>query len=347
MSLEERIDRVMLRRNPDKDSRLARVAIESLHSEASSIARYVKLAMMPVDSEYTEKSITAGNNVVAHLRRGLKNVSFKFQGSVVANTHIKGASDIDLLVLCENFFTYNSREVVESINKGCYNSSEEYNKLKRVISTPNYEGDIIQEMRLLRCSCEKIMRGVYDICDSKNSKAIKVTNKNLRRDVDVVVGSWYDDVTSILRDKSYPWRGVKIYNKQKNIRESVDYPFQCIELMNQRDRLTNGRLKQMVRFLKTIKEDATTKIDLSSFCIYAICYSLPIKSYITANYLELVNILTFYIYGLVTNKNEMNNLMSVDGREKVITSKAISEGVDKLYNELLEVFSELKRGFLI
>ena len=347
MSFQDRIDRVMQRRNPDRDAGLTKVAMESLQTEASDIARYVKLSMMAVDAVYTQKSINAGKNVMEHLKRELDNVSFEFQGSVVSNTHIKGGSDIDLLVLCEKFFTWDRLGVVESLDNGYYNNQVQHDRLQRALSTPKYEGDIIRDMGLLRSDCERIMRGKYDICDSRNSKAIKVTNQNLRRNVDVVIGSWFDDVTSIMNDKSYPWRGVMIYNKQRNARENADYPFQCIELMERRDRQTNGRLKKMIRFLKTLKEDSDKRIDFSSFGIYAICYSLPIESYANSTYLDLVAVLTNRLYSIVSNESERSKLKSVDGRETVFTSNAIRDGATALYNELFGIYSELRKGLLL
>lgn len=347
MSFQNRIDRAMQRRNPDQDVGLAKVAMESLQAEASDIARYVKLAMMAVDAKYTNKSISAGKQVVEHLEKDLDNVSFAFQGSVVSNTHIKGASDIDLLVLCEKFFTLDRDGVIEALEKRSYSSQVQCDRLQRSLFMPEYEGNVIKDMNLLRGNCERIMRSKYNICDSRNSKAIKVTNQNLRRDVDVVIGSWYDDATSIMNEKSYPWRGVMIYNKQRNVRENVDYPFQCIELMERRDRQTNGQLKRMIRFLKTLKEDSDKKICFSSFCIYAICYSLPVELYVRSTYLGLVGVLTNHFYRIVANENERNKLKSVDGRESVFTSDAIRNGAVALYNELFDVYSKLRKGQLL
>lgn len=347
MSFQDRIDRVMQRRNPDWDVGVTKAAMESLQMEASDIARYVKLAMMAVDERYTGKCISAGRNVVEHLEKGLDNVSFAFQGSVVSNTHIKGASDIDLLVLCEKFFTWDRKGVVEALGKCCYSGRVQYDRLQRSLSTPKYEGDATKDMSLLRADCERIMRCKYDICDSRNSKAIKVTNQNLRRDVDVVIGSWYDDATSIMNGKSRPYRGVMIYNKTRNARENADYPFKCIELMERRDSQTDGRLKEMIRFLKTLKEDSDKKIDFSSFGIYAICYSLPVEVYAHSTCFGLVDVLTKHFYNLVANEGEGNRLKSVDGREIVFTNDAIRSGAAALYNELFGIYSELRKGRLL
>ena len=74
---------------------------ESIYDK--DVVKYVMRAMKAVDEEYTKRTKAAGEAVKQHLRGSLINVSYAYQGSVMTDTHIKGASDIDLLVLCEKF----------------------------------------------------------------------------------------------------------------------------------------------------------------------------------------------------------------------------------------------------
>ena len=69
------------------------------------------------------------------------------------------------------------------------------------------------------------------------------------------------------------YRGVAIYNKKTNSTEPSSCPFLAIENINNRSAVTNGRLKQMIRFLKNVRSDSDVKIELTSFEINAICYS--------------------------------------------------------------------------
>jgi hypothetical protein len=65
--------------------------------------KYTLGAMQEVDPDYTRVSNEEGERVAAALRAGLSTAGryadFRRQGSVPANTHIRGASDVDLLVL--------------------------------------------------------------------------------------------------------------------------------------------------------------------------------------------------------------------------------------------------------
>lgn len=74
-----------------------------LQSTDRDVVQYVKKAMCAVDENYTRKTKEAGEAAKNHLKGELCNVSFEYQGSVMTDTHIRGASDIDLLVLCDKF----------------------------------------------------------------------------------------------------------------------------------------------------------------------------------------------------------------------------------------------------
>lgn len=70
----------------------------------SDVLTYIRIAMKGVEPEYTQKSKDAGERVKEHLSKELRDVTFKYQGSVMTDTHIKGYSDIDLLTICEKFY---------------------------------------------------------------------------------------------------------------------------------------------------------------------------------------------------------------------------------------------------
>ena len=60
----------------------------------SDILKYVRYAMKGVEPEYTQKSRLAGERVQNHLKDNLSDVVYKYQGSVMTNTHIKGTSNM-------------------------------------------------------------------------------------------------------------------------------------------------------------------------------------------------------------------------------------------------------------
>jgi hypothetical protein len=53
---------------------------------------------------------------------------------------------------------------------------------------------------------EKILSETYEICETTKAKSIKIKNKNLNREVDIVISNWHDDVSSIINVTAQSWR---------------------------------------------------------------------------------------------------------------------------------------------
>jgi len=99
----------------------------------SDVVEYVRFAMNGVDPAYTQKTKDAGENVKTHLTNGgLSDASFRYQGSVMTNTHIKGYSDIDLLTISEKFYQYDFWDVRSLLNDSINNGSMIQAKLKKL-----------------------------------------------------------------------------------------------------------------------------------------------------------------------------------------------------------------------
>lgn len=305
----------------------------------SDILVYIRTAMKGVPYEYTQRSIEAGEKVKGHLKKELTDVTYKYQGSVMTNTHIKGASDIDLLVICDKFYHWDWIEVGQILNnparKQNYYSSQ-VSKLERETNMSKYQGDSIQDLRNNRLISEKVLLSTYQICDILKPKAIKIKNLSLNREVDTVIANWYDSISSIINDKGNN-RGIQVYNKSTNSRGQVGFPFLSIFKINERSSSTNGRLKKMIRFLKNIKEDSDNNIKLNSFEINAICYDIQPSTYINLNFYELVSIIYKQLKSIVTNELHANRIVSVDGTETIFKNKP--EKIDNLRLILVEVES--------
>ena len=84
--------------------------------------KYAIGAMQAVDAEYTKKSYEEGNRVRDRLGEGLSTAGipalFDYQGSVPLDVHVRGNSDIDLLVLHDGFVT------VEAAVQAAYSYSD-------------------------------------------------------------------------------------------------------------------------------------------------------------------------------------------------------------------------------
>ncbi len=336
---------VQNRLNPDRELLIERKMFSDLSDASTDILKYIKLAMRGVEPEYTQKSKEAGERVKEHLAP-LSNVIFKYQGSVMTNTHIKGSSDIDLLTICDKFYSWD-RAGIESvlnsyIEKANY-STNAINKLeKEVQNFSPYLGTPTDDLRQIRLDSENILQQKYIQCDISNGKAIKIRNLSLKRDVDIVTASWYDNVNSVINDKDADFRGIQVYDKNRNERCPVDYPFLSIKRINERGNQTNDRLKKMIRFLKNIKADSNQNIDLSSFDINAICYDIDISKYIDKSYYELVYTIYLQLDSICKNKTHSDRIVSVDGKEFIFRNNENKLlNLRKLMTELTTIFVDL------
>lgn len=321
MDYSQKLRQINNRYNPDSSVLVEQRMFSGESAYDKDVARYVMRAMKAVDDEYTRRTKAAGESVKQHLRESLTNVSYEYQGSVMTDTHIKGASDIDLLVLCEKFVGTDIYKVKEELSNTWKYNSVQIDRLHRFDNSfSKYEGNSSQDMAFLRNQIERIMSCTYTICDISKPKAVKITNQNLHRDVDIVTSSWFQSLEYVLDGMPEDKRGIKIYNKSTGLSEGPDYPFLSISRINKRSADTNGRLKRMIRFLKNVRTDSDKTIPLTSFEINAICYSIPIQDYAQKEYKELVNILWHTMYQL-WHDGKQDGLKSVVGNEYVFKDK--------------------------
>ena len=95
----------------------------------------------------------------------------------------------------------------------------------------------------------------------------------------------------------------------------------------------------MIRFLKNVRTDADANIELTSFEINAICYSIPTERYSSMYYLDMVYLLWNYMYNLLNDEQRLLQLKSVDGTEYVFQKKRdrIAE-LRKLEDEVWRIY---------
>lgn len=342
MDYSQKLIQINNRYNPDSsESVKQRMSIgDSVYDK--DVARYVMRAMKAVDEEYTKRTKAAGEAVKQHLKESLTNVSYEYQGSVMTDTHIRGASDIDLLVLCEKFVGTDILKVREELAKTWKYNSYQLDRLCRFDNSfSQYEGNSSLDMAFLRTQIENIMSRTYTICDISKPKAVKITNQNFHRDVDIVTSSWFQSLDYVLDGMPDNKRGIKIYNKSTRDSEGPDYPFLSISRINQRSSDTNGRLKKMIRFLKNVRTDSEKNIPLTSFEINAICYSIPVQDYAEKEYKELVHILWSTMFHL-WNDGKQDELKSVVGDEYIFKDKPEKlEALKMLEDEVYKINKDL------
>ena len=309
---------------------------------------FISKAMKSVGPDYTSISIEAGSMVKMHLKTMLANVDYEYQGSVMTNTHIKGRSDIDLVCISNKFYYYDRPEVNRYLNNEALRNQLEVSviqKFERTRDTPAYAGDALDDLHVIRTGGEAVLGKKYIICDISHAKAVKITNQNLHRDVDIVTAAWYDDVISIARGGG-DYRGIQVYNKDRYSLEDADYPFLSIARINERGVLTSQRSKKMVRFLKNVRHFSDQDIKLNSFDINAICYDITASLYMLENERGLVRVLYDQVDKLCTSTIYADRLMSVDGHSFIFWAQSDREdklaNLQKLRKELYQILVDIK-----
>lgn len=330
------IQKISDRYNPSKELLVERRMFSDIGDYDKDVVKYVRLAMNEVDESYTRRVLDAGNAVKTRLSNRQNDVTYRFQGSVMTQTHIRAASDIDLLTICEKFYNSEIGKVRAEQNLNHKYTYSQLQSLRRYSDDfSSYKGNSLQDLRDLRFEDETILQSRYTHCDVTKPKSIKVHPVEYNIDVDVVIAAWFDSFEYVLHEKDETYRGIGIYNKEKDTRESPSLPFLSIKRINERSSSTAGRLKRMIRFLKNVKEDASQEINLTSFEINAICYDIPVDTYSNAHYIDLVRILWYKLWTLSNDVNVAMQIPSVDGTEKVFVKNP------QRYNELTKLRSEV------
>ena len=219
--------------------------------------RYALGAMQAVGDRYTQISIDTAERVGKQLIANLPiSVSFRLQGSVPLDVHIRGVSDVDLLTLDNRFLTYNRF----GSRANTYSST-----------TLTSLGALLE----LRREAERVLKAAYPAAkvDCSGGKCIALSGGSLARPVDVVPSHWDDNAAyqSSLQEHD---RGVTILNKA--VPETLgNLPFLHIKRVHDRDTLALGGLKKAIRLTKSVKNDAeneSSAAKLPSFDIAALLY---------------------------------------------------------------------------
>lgn len=317
--------------------------LRGLGSPDLKILEYVKRSMQGVEPRYTERTIEAGDKIKEHLKKNNPNLDYKYQGSVMCNTHIKGYSDIDLVQITNSFYTHESKIKFNEKYSSDYSLTftQKQNLLNVINGTP-FQGDANTDLRNVRINAENVLLNVYNNVDVSKGKSIEVNPTNPNRMVDVVTASWYESVNSAL-NKDAELKGIQVYDKLKNTRLSVDFPFLKIRLLNEKDKTVNGRLKKMIRFLKTIKADSESDLKgISSFDISSICYNIPMLAYYDKPYFELVIVLYSEFKRIIQDENYRNSIMSIDNTEPIFKGKDDKVRLLRLiFIELTSIYEDL------
>lgn len=299
--------------------------------------RYALGAMQEVGPDYTRISIETAERVGKQLSEKLTaagfTVEFRLQGSVPLNVHVRGVSDVDLLNLEADFYTY--RVTGLKARLGHYTS-------------PTTDTSIGRLTRL-RKAAEKVLIDAYPAAnvDTSGGKAIAISGGSLARPVDVVPSHWHDtdEYQSSGNERD---RGVTILNKK--IPETVDnLPFLHIGRVHDRDQNdAQGGLKKAIRLAKNVKNDAIEdgkSIDLPSFDIAAIMYhanQAVLRTHIYYELAVLAETQRFLDY-LWQNKDVARTLYVPDGSRRIFDKEDKFGGLLTLSSEMDDLARHVAR----
>ncbi|THF34441.1 hypothetical protein E5170_09250 [Pseudomonas atacamensis] len=291
-------------------------------------------AMQEVDPTYTRISLETAERVRNQLEKRLSpNVQFELQGSVPLNVHIRGVSDVDLLVLDTSFFIYDTN--------GIQSRAGHY--------TPAAPGRTsVSVLSALRSDVDRALRAAFPAAtvDFKSPKAVKIYGASLARPVDVVPSHWYDTAAYQSSGQKHD-RAITILDAQKMT--TIDnWPFLHIKKITDRCDATYGGLRKSIRLCKNIKaelEAEGTKINLSSFDLASIMYHANTTN-LTAGLVYELAILAEaqrYLDHLWMNKDEARRLRVPDGSRAIFDAENKFDGlgaVSKAMDDLLRAVAQ-------
>ncbi|MBI6814999.1 hypothetical protein YA0032_28375 [Pseudomonas amygdali] len=314
-----------------------RYGLESFESiQEPDGVKYAVGAMAPVEKRYTEISIAEGERVANSLSKSLLNesvtVEYKLQGSVGLDVHIKGYSDVDMLVLIADTITVQS----PSVNPFAYVDATDTRPKAEIISDLRYRSE-----RILCNNFPKVN------VNTEGGKSIALEGGSLARKIDIVPAFWFhslDYQTHLLEHL----KGVKIFNKL-DLQFITNYPFLNRKLINDADQQCGGNLKRIVRLMKNLQADATgdtaeSIVKLNSFDILSIAYDmrhlLNTSSY---HQLTLVDTLADRLQYLIINKGWRDNMETPDSTRKVFNDEDKLVGLASLFNECYRLAVDLAK----
>lgn len=305
---------------------------ESYQKRGTKIAStYALGAMQEVDPDYTAKSYEEGDRVRNQLEKALAGeipVEFDYQGSVPLNIHIRGISDIDLLIV---------RTVVVVIDTNGPKANSHYSPW-----TGGTEESLLSQ---LRTRAEEILMTAFPQAnvDVTGSKAITISGGSLRREVDVIPSIWYDSAEyqqSLLKKD----RGIFIYLKKENDL-TLNYPFLHMHQIQSKDDVTLGNTKKIIRLLKTLVADYQEgmAIELSSYDIASLVWHFENTPLLIQNWneLALLWVTKTNLDSMISNENRTKNLITPDGTRKIIDKEAKFVSLIKLRNEVNDLVAEV------
>jgi hypothetical protein len=298
----------------------------------SSALQYALGCMQEVDPAYTKNSYAEGERVRNQVAQWMTScgtrVSFEYQGSLPLNVHIRGVSDVDLLVMHEEFVTLD------------WSGPKAHTYIRLGNTT-------LVDMQQLRGECETVLdRRFPEAKVEKKTKSIRISEGSLRRDIDVVPAHWHDTA-------AYQTTGFKHDREIRILDTSVpttlgNRPFLHMKRIEDKDSTSGGGLKKAIRLLKNLRNDATPEIKLTSYDIAAIAWHFDATALRFPDYLETVLLASIQaqLAGLLVDPSRLIRLDVPDGSRKIIDSADKFGAINHLAKELDQLILDIATSVL-
>lgn len=291
-------------------------------STPSKVREYIKNAMAPIPEKYTTKTLEEAAQIVRCVQKEIAShflsVDFENQGSVTNRTAIKFHSDIDILVIRNDYFFMDPppKPVSQHFSE--------------------YEGDPASDMQQLKSICQQAPSKWYPrVRSTSGPKAVAISGYPFKRKLDLVPCCYYHpDKPEKTRDKLY--RGIHLFDTQKRD-WIVNFPFMHNHLIIQKDNNSGGNYSKLVRALKSIKADADVDIKCSSYDIASLVYHIKNKSLMIGDVSEVLLLKQFVVWlDSHMAHNTIANLRVPNDTRPIISEEggANLTGVRMLVNEV-------------
>ncbi len=305
----------------------------------SDSVKYTIGAMATVDRKSTEVSISEGNRVADSLIKSLRvrgiNTTSRLQGSVALDIHIKGHSDVDMLIIKESVIQVESPRVIPNN----YTDSDDIRTMENIVKEIRLESEDILPRNFPQVTV-----------DCTGNKSIAMSEGSLQRKVDVVPASWFDTI-AYQKSKNENDRGIKIYHKGDH-ELILNLPFKHIQLISNKDSIYNGNLRRVIRLMKNMIADMPNykKIiakKLSSYDLAAIAYHMNTDLYLSYEMrLGLVEKTRGHLQKLLTNSLLRMMLDVPDGSRRIFDTSEKARALEVLTSEFAalseSIFKDLK-----
>lgn len=285
--------------------------------------KYLLGSMEPMDTDYTRITLSEAERVHKYLE---KFSDIRLQGSVITNTHIRYYSDVDILSITRDFSTWEGA-------------------LPSTVSV--FSGSTIDTLKALRTRCRSTIRAEFPaVTIEEKDRALALSGGSLRRNVDVVIANWYETLAYVSSQQERD-RGIQVLDIA--VPTSVlNKPFLHQHHLLQKNNQTSDGQNRAIRLLKTLKMDASSKIDISSYDICSLVWNInstALPGSVAQSFILASNVASALLYW-VTNEPVLNGLFVPNQTRRIIDPKEGTSlvAIRALWHELYKLLERVTKA---